>query len=827
MKKPVIGRIIIVVIVLAVFGYSMFPLQPKSYYDTLLKMTKNAPEAVKVVTLAKEKQKKDNLYPARSLELAAQELNINLSDYTNIPNIVTNQDVLRLVRSKSASSIKLGLDLNGGTEFTVSVIPNKDNTVPLDKLRDRVMEILRNRINKSGLVEPEIAAEGTDRITLKIPVSTEEQKNEYKRLIQMSAQLEFRLIAEDNQKLVSEYKTDPSQFIPPVGVEKMQLESMDKNGRKTVENCFVKIHPEMGGTNIKDAQVVMNQYGQRQISLKFNTDGAKEFGDVTSKFVGRRLGIVLDGTLYSAPRIQQAIYGGEASITGDFSQEEANNVSTALACGNLPAKITIDSIFDTAPTLGKSAVESGKIAGIVGLILVAIFMLIYYMKAGLVANIALIANILLVVGAMASLGATLTLPGIAGIILTIGMAVDANVLIYERIREELDANKTLANAIDIGYKRAFTTIFDSNITTLIVALVLCWQGSGTVKGFGVTLSIGIVSSMFTAIFVTRLIFDIFLKYFNIKKLKMLRLLSNTNIQFLKLWKYCIMISSVLIIGTLIVAFIRISDNNNILSVDFTGGSQLMFDYQNYVQQGKVEKTLNDEGYQTKISYKSSPIEGNRLEIVLSGQKGSKASNSQLEHVSNILNKTFPDAHFKGVQETVIGGLVGSQFAWSAILSMLIAFIGMIVYVSLRFELTYAFAAIIALLHDVIIGTGVLIAMDKQISLTVIAAILTVVGYSVNDTIIVFDRMRENLSLRKDLKYRDIIDLSINQTLSRTIITSFLTFLVVLILYLYGGVAINNFALIMLAGIIVGTYSSVFVASPLVAFWHKKIIGIKE
>ena len=517
MKKPVIGRVIITVIVLAVFGYSMFPLQPKSYYNTLLKLTKNNPEVVKVVDTAKNLEKKDNLYSARAIEQAAQQMHVNLSDYTKIPNVVTNQDVLRIVRSKSASSIKLGLDLNGGTEFDVSVIPDKTNTVPIEKLRDRVMEILRNRINKSGLVEPEIASEGSDRITLKIPVSTEAQKQEYKKLIQMSAKLEFRLVAKNNSQLVSEYNSDPNSFVPPVGVEKMQQVSVSNNGKKSVETCFVNIHPEMGGTDIKDASVVMNQYGQRQIALRFNADGAKEFGDVTSKHVGRRLAIVLDGTLYSAPNIQQAIYGGDASITGDFSQDEANNISTALACGNLPATIKIDSIFDTAPTLGAAAVKSGQIAGVVGLVLVALFMLVYYMKAGLVANIALVANVLLVVGAMASLGATLTLPGIAGIILTIGMAVDANVLIYERIREELEDNKTLANAIEIGYKRAFTTIFDSNITTLIVALVLCWQGSGSVKGFGVTLSIGIVSSMFTAIFVTRLIFDIYLRYFNIKK----------------------------------------------------------------------------------------------------------------------------------------------------------------------------------------------------------------------------------------------------------------------------------------------------------------------
>ena len=308
---------------------------------------------------------------------------------------------------------------------------------------------------------------------------------------------------------------------------------------------------------------------------------------------------------------------------------------------------------------------------------------------------------------------------------------------------------------------------------------------------------------------------------------MLSVFRNTKIHFLKLWKYCIIISSVLIIGTVTVAGIRMAKADSILSVDFTGGSQLVFNYKNYVPQGKVEDALKKAGYQSKLSYKSSPVEGNRLEVVISGQKVSEAGNSKLDEITTILNKDFPNAHFKGMGETIIGGLVGASFAWAAVLAMLISFVGMIIYVSLRFELTYACAAIIALLHDVIIGTGVLIACDRQISLTVIAAILTVVGYSVNDTIIVFDRIRENLSLRKDLNYREIIDLSINQTLSRTVITSFLTFLVVLILFLYGGVAINNFALIMLAGIIVGTYSSIFVASPLVAYWHKKVIGIKD
>ncbi len=825
-------RLILVIIILAVFGWSMFPLQPLDFYTTLQSVTNNSPQVERVIKLAKKKQVEDkNLYPQMAIDQAAEELNVSLAKYVEIPNVVTNQDVLRIVRSKSASSIKLGLDLNGGTEFDVSVIPNKPKKgeekaeqVPLNQLRNRVMEILRNRINKSGLVEPEIAAEGTSRIALKIPVSTETQKKEYKRLIKMSAQLEFRLIAEKNTQLVSEYNADPEHFIPPVGYEKMKLVQSSKNGKKTVQTCFVQIHPEMSGVNISDARVVMTEFGQRQIMLEFNTAGAKRFGKVTEKNVGRRLGIVLDGTLYSAPVIQQAIFGGNASISGDFSQEEADNVSTALVCGNLPATIKIDSIFDTAPTLGREAVQSGKMAGIIGLIFVALFMLIYYLRAGLIANIALVANVILIIGAMASLGATLTLPGIAGIILTIGMAVDANVLIYERIREELDSNKTLYNAIDIGYKRAFITIFDSNLTTLIVALVLYWQGSGPVRGFGATLSIGIVCSMFTALFVTRLIFDIFIKYFKMKKLRMMRFLTNTKIQFLKRWKISIAISLIMLIASVAVFTFK---DSRILGVDFTGGSQLVYNYKNYVSQGEVAKVLSKEGYDTSVSYKSSPVEGNQLNVVISSQKGEKSSEGELVTVAGILNKNFPNADYKGIQETTIGGLVGSQFATSAIVAILLAFIGIIVYVSLRFEMSYAGAAIVALLHDVIIGTGVLVLCDRQISLTVIAAILTVVGYSVNDTIIVFDRVRENLKLEKNMKYGEIIDLSINQTLSRTIITSFLTFIVVLALFLYGGVAINDFALVMLVGIIVGTYSSIFVASPLVAFWHKSRIGIKE
>ena len=259
-----------------------------------------------------------------------------------------------------------------------------------------------------------------------------------------------------------------------------------------------------------------------------------------------------------------------------------------------------------------------------------------------------------------------------------------------------------------------------------------------------------------------------------RKLHMMRLLTNTKIQFLKLWKVSITISLILIIASIVVFLTK---DKRVLGVDFTGGSQLVLDYSKYVPQGKVVKTLNKAGYETNVSYKSSPVEGKQLNIVISNQIKDKSPDGELTNITSILNKSFPEANYKGVQETTIGGLVGAQFATSAIIAILLAFVGMIIYVSLRFEMSYAVAAIIALLHDVIIGTGVLVLCDRQISLTVIAAILTVVGYSVNDTIIVFDRVRENLKLQKNMKYSEIIDLSINQTLSRTIITSFLTFVV--------------------------------------------------
>ena len=899
-KKPIFGRTLLALVIIVVFAWSTYPLRNRDFFKTFegvmninfqeaeknvsenqksLDEDKKAKEnledqldaalkqndkklvkelgpkvealakkiegaqkrvdAVKVIKLANEKlAKSDVKNPPQAIEDAADELKADLTKLVDFPNMVTNRDVLRVVRNKAKGSIKFGLDLNGGTELVVRVVPDKkpvdDKAVkdaktkvedePIKKLRDRVVEILSNRINKSGLVEPEIAPEGEDRISIKVPVANESEKKELIKLIEMSAKLEFRLIHKDNDELLGKYAADPTVPLP-IGCEMMKMEKIDAKGRRSYDNCFVETRAQMDGTNITDASVVYDQYGQREIILSFNNAGSKDFGNVTTANVGRRLGIVLDGTLYSAPVIKTAIFGN-ASISGSFSQEEADRVSTALKCGNLPAKPKIDGMFDVDPTLGKESIRSGKFAVGLSLVAVFIFMFAYYFKAGVIANIALFVNIVLLMGSLASFGATLTLPGIAGIVLTIGMAVDANVLIYERIREELDAHKTLPNAIDLGYKRAFTAIFDSNITTIITAVLLYWYGSGAVKGFAVTLIIGITASMFTAIFLTRLVFDIMLRSPNFKKLKMMRFFSQPNFDFMGIWKKVAYVSLAL---TLIFVGLAIYKGKSALSVDFTGGTQLILSYNEHVSQDKLSDFCKKSGYDAKLAYKRSVNEGNKLEVVI--QKGpadvKKDASGAGQTFVTLLNKEYPNSKFTVVSESELGSLVSSQFAYQAIIAFVLSFIAMTIYLALRFELSYGVAAIIALVHDVVMAAGVLILCDRQLSLTVLAALLTIVGYSVNDTIVTFDRIRENLSLYKNKTYHEIINLSINQTLSRTILTSLTVFLVVIILFLFGGVSINDFALVMLVGVFTGCYSSIYIASPVITLWHKKVIGMKD
>lgn len=545
MKTPFLLRSLFAVAVVAVFVWSMFPMTQTDFYDTFRSISKDAddPELVALIDDAKAKQKadiKEYPYPSKAIDAAANDKGgVELKKFLPekvIKNskIKTNADVISMIRKRSAGALHLGIDLNGGAEFMLELTPvGEDAEKDFEKFRDNAIETIRKRLEAQNYLECEIAPAGGKLISVRVPTISDDEKAKLEQLILRSAKLEFRLAypdynelgrilndidvahdaynAENPGKLLTKEKFYAEVYRPAHAnlADYDLLYTLEDNGKRNYDLISTKV--EMTGSGVKNAMVGYTQFGQREIQLEFNGEGANQFGKITTANVGKRLGIVLDGQLYSAPNLNEPILGGRAQITGNFSEDEAKGVADALVSGSMPFDITVVSRADIDPTVGSDTIQKSIWSGIIGTILVMIFMIIYYRLAGVIANISLVVNAFVMLGAIAAFDVTLTLPGIAGIVLTIGMAVDANVLIYERIREELNNGKSLANAVNIGFSNAFSAIFDSNMTTLFVALILFWQGSGAIKSFAITLAIGIFTTLFTAVFLTRLLFDLLLK----------------------------------------------------------------------------------------------------------------------------------------------------------------------------------------------------------------------------------------------------------------------------------------------------------------------------
>jgi SecD/SecF fusion protein len=455
----------------------------------------------------------------------------------------------------------------------------------------------------------------------------------------------------------------------------------------------------------------------------------------------------------------------------------------------------------------------------IGLCSVIVFMLLYYLRAGFIANISLAINIILLIGILAIFKFTLTLPGVAGIILTVGIAVDANVLIYERIREELKKGKPLFAAVDAGFSRAFTTIIDANVTTLITALVLAKLGTGPIQGFGITLSAGIVTSVFSAVVVSRLIFDVLLKNPKFNKLTMLSIVRQTRFDFLKLKWPAFALSGALIIGGILVA---VKHQDHIYGVDFAGGDSLTMKFTQKVDVSNVRKTLETVGIkECFIQYQKELQHGHEiLSMKVPYEKGLDAEGA--------LQKAYPQSNFTVLQMDKVGPSVGKELQWTALKGLLVAAICIVVYITVRFEFAYAVGTLIALFHDVAICLALFFFTDRQLSLPAIGALLTIAGYSLNDTIVVFDRIREELRLKGEkFGFNQLINLSVNETLSRTLLTSLTTLLASIALFVFGGGVINDFAFILVVGVITGTYSSVFIASPVLLLWHPSKLSPQE
>jgi SecD/SecF fusion protein len=574
--------------------------------------------------------------------------------------------------------------------------------------------------------------------------------------------------------------------------------------------------------------------GEPIISFALTGKGASTFARVTTQYHstskagkeygGWRLAILLDDKVISAPHIRSEILGGSGQIEGNFTPEEARELAIQLQAGALPAKLNIVAQNTVGPTLGADSIRKGVSAAILGLALVAVFMAAYYLYAGFIANFALTLNIVIILGVLAALRATLTLPGIAGIILTIGMAVDANVLIYERIREELAGAKKMAAAIDSGYQKAFRTILDANVTTLISASVLYYLGTGPVRGFAVTLIIGIAASMFTAIVVTRVVFDLLLRSKRFTKLPMLAFIRKPSFDFIAQNRRALILSLAVVLLGMVTFGAKWSKN---FGIDFSGGQSATLVFEKEITPRDLTSIrralsaspeIEDFNLRRFTPQGMDPDTGITVDAKTTGGDESASLAEQIKGL-------FPDNPVVDESQDIVFPTVAHRLWKQASLALLVAVLGMIIYISWRFEFRFAVGAIAALFHDVLVTvafmTGFFILTQRQLNLPIVAVLLTIIGYSVNDTIVIFDRVREDMKIMKGVDLKTILNTSINQTLSRTILTSVTTLLVVLCLFLLGGQAINDFAFAMLVGIVAGTYSTIYIASPIVLMMEKK------
>lgn len=590
----------------------------------------------------------------------------------------------------------------------------------------------------------------------------------------------------------------------------------------------------LGGEAITDARQDFQQGGGVEISMSMNTEGARVWKNLTGANVGRSVAIVMDNTAYSWPTVNTEISGGRSSITGGFTVEEGKDLANVLKAGKLPAPARIVQEAVVGPSLGQEAINNSFLSFILAFVMVLIYMIVFYNRAGLVANIALVINVFFIFGVLTSLGAVLTLSGIAGIVLTLGMAVDANVIIYERIKEEIRAGKGTRLAVSDGYKNAYSAIIDGNVTTLLTGIVLLYFGTGPIQGFATTLCIGILTSLFTAIFITRLVFIWMFdhnKKVNFDNKHTRNFLANTNIDFIGMRKVTYIISIILTV----VSIASLATRGLSLGIDFSGGRTYVVRFDQPVSTNDLRQSLTV-AYgdapevktfgpvdQVKITtkYKISETGADMDSLVevklYEGTKGFFKNPISIED----FRATDENKIYGRMSSEMVGPTVATDITRSAFLALAIALLFIFAYIAVRFKKwQYGLGGLISLAHDAIVTVGMfslfygILPFSLDIDQAFIAAILTIIGYSINDTVIIFDRIREFVGLYPKHPLRDTMNSAMNSTLARTVNTAGTTFVVVLMIFIFGGEVIRGFTFALLFGILIGTYSSVFIASPI-------------
>ena len=674
--------------------------------------------------------------------------------------------------------IKLGLDIKGGV-YVVMEAKTDLTGDELKKAMEQTQTVIEERVNQLGLAEPVVTIEGDKRIRVELPGAEDAQ--EAIEQIGKTAQLQFAL----------------------------------------ADGTIV-----LDGGNVKDASVTTDsQKAGYAVALEFDSEGSDLFyqatstaysGSVTSSIDGvpnDSIMIILDGQIISYPQVNEPISGGKCTITGNFTQDEASNLAALIRGGALPLELNEVNSSVQSAKIGYNALEMSVYAGLIGLAIILILMLVAYRGMGIAADLALLFYVIIVLNIIAAMGSVLTLPGIAGIILSVGMAVDANVVIFSRIREEIEGGKTVRSAVQSGFKRAMSTVRDSQVTTLIAAVILYEIGTSSVKGFAWTFMIGIIVSIFTAVVVTQLYVSLMSggkrtgskAFFGINKNNRASFAIHKDLHFIKYRKIYYGISILIMVVGLICGVARGLN----YGIDFTGGTMIQMDMGKTVKISEVEKAIESYKLDPEIIYSGE----NNDQIVIRTIK-SLDSDARAEVIGSI-NEAFGTTQDDVVEEELFGPSVGKELRNNAILATLLAAVCMFIYIRLRFsQWKFGGAALLGVLHDVLIVIAFYAIFNITINNPFIAGILTVVGYSINDTIVVFDRIRENIKFMRKGNTEELVDRSITQTLGRSLMTSATTLIVMVPLLIMAGDAIREFVLPLMVGIIAGAYSSIGICSPL-------------
>ncbi len=722
-----------------------------------------------------------------------------------------NQILLDELLRRSKGRLQLGLDLKGGVAFTLEVDPhvaNKgDQRVRKEKL-DKAMEIIGARVNYLGVAEPIIRAIGENRIEVQMPGVSTNDNPEVVNSLKKPARLDFRIV-------------NPIVAPPlpaPAGYEAMNIHYEGRQGQDYAEDLYVKCVPEMTGEGVSEAYPVVDEFSRYKIILKFKKEGRARFAQVTkevakeSQYSGARgrLAIVLDGKLYSAPGIEKEIDSDTAEISGSFSRREAIDLANVLN-NPLDLPLQVKQQYEVGPSLAADAVSSGVRASIIGATAVAAFMVMFYTIGGFVAIASLAVNILIILGVMASLGATMTLPGLAGIVLTIGMAVDANILIFERMREELAKDKTITTASQSGFLKALPTILDAHLVQLIICAIMIWLGTGPIKGFGVTLAIGVLSTLFSVLITGHLFMELLVHSGAVKKIKMFRMINDLHVDFIKYGKACFIASwLVLFLGVGVILY----KGDRVYGVDFSGGDLVQVNFSQKLNLTKIREVASRAGIGEVILNYVSQLGSDKEQLSMETPYG------QSDTLFNALVTTYPNAGLEKAATSQIGPSIGKEIELNALLAVGVSMATILIYIAFRFELGFGIGAMFSSLHDILMTIGIFVLFGHQFSAPMVAAILCIAGYSINETVVVFDRIREELKLNPTGSLRDVVNSAIRKVFARTIMTATTTLLATLSLLAFGGGVLRDISFTFLVGIITSTFSAIFIASQVFYWWHK-------